>query len=407
MTKAAPTLFLLALLALFAGPAYAQTQTPPDDGGVPSSQPPPTLPIDDVPTGTAFDGNGMWVWYLSKSNRGNLDSIAARARRAGVTTLFIKSSDGPHVWNQFSSSVVKGLHARGLRACAWGYVYGRHAVAEARVARTAIKRGADCFVIDAEIEYEGRYAAADKYMRKLRSYAGVDYPIGVAPFPYVFYHPAYPYSVFLGPYGAQFNLPQMYWRAIGTSVPKVFENTYSYSSLYARPIYPIGQTYGGVQKKDVVRFRRYAQVYGARGESWWSWQATPSSGWSGLASPLDALPAGKPPRAPLTPTLTRGARGDFVVWAQQHLLSAGQTVSVNGVIDKRTVKAILAFQDENALEPTGALDPATWSALLEHPAAKVRWRSAAGGASAARAGSLPPPRSATLPPVRNELRGAK
>src|SRR3954452_13979215 len=109
MTKAAPTLLLLALLALLAAPAYAQTQTPPDDGDVPSSQPPPTLPIDQVPTGTAFDGNGMWVWYLSKSNRGNLDSSAARARRAGVTTLFIKSSDGPNVWNQFSSAVVKGL----------------------------------------------------------------------------------------------------------------------------------------------------------------------------------------------------------------------------------------------------------------------------------------------------------
>src|SRR3954464_848390 len=141
MTKAAPTLLLLALLALLAGPAYAQTQPPPDDGGVPASQPPPTLPIDQVPTGTAFDGNGMWVWYLSKSNRGNLDSIAARARRAGVTTLFIKSSDGTHTWSQFSSRLVKALHKRGLRACAWGYVYGRNPRDEARAARTAILRG--------------------------------------------------------------------------------------------------------------------------------------------------------------------------------------------------------------------------------------------------------------------------
>src|SRR4051812_26575591 len=235
MKKATPTLLLLAVLAACASPAAAQT--------APAPVPPPAIPIDDVPIGTAFDGAGMWIWYLSQSSGGSSDRIAKRARRAGITTVFVKSSDGPGVWRQFSKARVRALHKRGLRVCAWGYVYGRRPTAEARAARTAIRRGADCFVIDAEAEYEGRYAAADKYMRKLRSYVGVDYPIGVAPFPYVDYHPAYPYSVFLGPYGAQFNLPQMYWRAIGTSVRNVYKRTYNYNTLYKRPVLPLGQTY--------------------------------------------------------------------------------------------------------------------------------------------------------------------
>src|SRR5215210_7632269 len=238
------------MAAVAAAPAGAQTAPPP--------APPPTLPVDQVPAGTAFDGPGMWIWYVSRSSGGNLDRIAARARRAGITTVFIKSSDGPSVWRQFTKRRVDALHRRGLRVCGWGYVYGRRPTAEARAARTAIRRGADCFVIDAESEYEGRYAAADKYVRKLRAYAGRDYPVGVAPFPYVDYHPAYPYSVFLGPYGAQFNLPQMYWHDIGTSVPGVYTRTYNYGTLYRRPIYPLGQTYGGVSKRDVVRFRRYS-----------------------------------------------------------------------------------------------------------------------------------------------------
>src|SRR3954451_13164915 len=195
MKKATPTLLLLALLAFGATPALGATSgaggaAPPPDGGSttppPGSTPPPsTIPVDPSPTGTAFDSAGMWIWYVSQSSGGNLDAIAKRARKAGVSTLFIKSSDGASTWSQFSKTLVKRLHKRGLRACAWAYVYGRRPTAEARAARTAIQRGADCFVIDAEAEYEGRYAAADTYVRKLRAYAGKGYPIGVAPFPYV------------------------------------------------------------------------------------------------------------------------------------------------------------------------------------------------------------------------------
>ena len=405
------TLPLLAVLALLAAPtALAATPTggtgatPPP--GEPTTAPPPaTVPVDDSPAGTAFDSAGMWVWYLSQSDHGNLDRIAARARKAGVTTLFIKSSDGPSVWSQFTKALVKRLHKRGLRACAWGYVYGRKPILEARAARTAILRGADCFVIDAEAEYEGRYASADKYMRRLRTYAGRDYPVGVAPFPYVDYHPAFPYSVFLGPRGAQFNLPQMYWRAIGTGVKTVFQHTYSYSTLYAKPIYPLGQTYGGVTRKALIKFRRYTQLYQGRGLSWWSWQATTAGGWNALSQPLDALPAGKS-KVAVTPTLRRGARGDVIVWAQQHLLAAGyRTQKLTGVFGRGTLRHLRSFQTRNGLTVSGALDLPTWAALLQRPAAKVRWSGSSSGRRSGKvaAGAYPAPSSATLPAKRNEI----
>ena len=389
---------MLAAAALLAVPAHAQAPA----GGVPPTPQPPVLPVAPAPQGSAFDGNGMWVWELSRSSGGNLDAIAARARAAGITTLYVKSSDGPTTWRQFSPALVSALHARGLRACAWGYVYGRSPIAEARAPRTALRRGADCFVIDAEAEYEGKYVSAGTYTRKLRAYAGEDYPIGLAPFPYVDYHPAFPYSVFLGPDGAQFNLPQMYWRAIGTSVSQVFSHTYAYNALYARPIYPLGQTYGGTPRREVIRFRQTAQLYGATGVSWWSWQSTPGSGWSGLAAPLRALTAGVLP-APPAKTLARGARGDLVVWAQQHLRGAGQAVRVNGVMDSRTVRAVRSLQAARLLPVTGAIDPATWNVLLAQPAAKVRWRRGATGVSAARAGVEPPPLSARMPARHDEL----
>ena len=106
--------------------------------------------------------------------------------------------------------------------------------------------GADCLVIDAEAEYEGHYAAAQTYINDLRAKIGPTYPVGLASFPYVSYHASEPYSVFLGPGGAQYNAPQMYWHDIGVSVDTVYANTYIANRIYGRPIYPLGQTYGGV-----------------------------------------------------------------------------------------------------------------------------------------------------------------
>src|SRR3954447_709344 len=73
------------------------------------------------PTGTAFDGSGMWIWYVSKSNGGDLDAIAAQAKAHGVGTVFVKSGDGTNYWTQFSPALVSTLKAAGLRVCAWQY----------------------------------------------------------------------------------------------------------------------------------------------------------------------------------------------------------------------------------------------------------------------------------------------
>ena len=48
-------------------------------------------------------------------------------------------------------------------------------------------------------EYQGLYAQARPYIQTLRAGVGPDYPVSLASFPYVDYHPSLPYSVFLGP----------------------------------------------------------------------------------------------------------------------------------------------------------------------------------------------------------------
>jgi hypothetical protein len=373
-------------------PATAK-QLPPPIVPAPINAPDPAT----TPPGSPFEGDGMWIWYASKSSGGSPSAIASRAAASGIETVFLKSSDGPNYWSQFNLAYVNALKARGLRVCAWQYVYGRQPTTEARMGRKAIQNGADCLVIDAEIEYEGKYAQADTYIHKLRAYAGDDYPIGLAGWPYVDYHPAYPFSVFFGPGGAQFNVPQMYWKAIGVSVDRVFEHTYLWNSLYGRTIAPLGQTYERPKSPELNRFRELAGAYGAPGVSWWSWQSTSTGAWNALGREIVPVAAAQT-TLPEAPTLKRNAKGDVVVWAQQHLLAAvpEQPVAVNGRFDAATKRAVRAFQAASALPVTGVLDAPTWQLLLLREPVAVRW------SSGSRAGR-PVPASAKLLPRMKEI----
>lgn len=317
-----------------------------------------------------FAGDGMWIWYVSKSEGGNLDAIAARARAAGVGTVFVKSADGGDVWSQFSPQLVAGLHARGLRACAWQFVYGLDPQAEASAAAASIAAGADCFVIDAETKYEGRYASAQRYMSALRAAIGPAYPLGFTSFPYVDYHPRLPYSVFLGPGGAQANLPQVYWKAIGGSVDAVSAKTVAQNRIYGTPIAPIGQSYDAPKAADLRRFRALWAGYGAGGLSWWSWQATGAAAWSVLTEPR---PAAVVPPDPGWPALRQGSSGDQVIWLQQHLASADPSVALDGRFSAATKAALRSFQSARGLAASGETDAATWQALRRVPLRVVDW----------------------------------
>lgn len=356
----------------------------------------------------AVDGDGMWIWYVKRSSGGTVDRIAAKAARNHVRTVYIKSADGRSRWGQFNSSLVTRLHARGLKVCAWQFVYGKSPRTEANLAAEAARAGADCTVIDAEGHYEGRYVSAQTYMARLRKLVGPSYEVALTSFPYVHYHPAFPYSVFMGPGGAQANLPQMYWKTIGTTVDSIFSTTWTYNKVYGRPIYPLGQTYSNPSSADVRRFRQLSTAYGATGLSWWVWQFSGARQWNALGSPL--APIGTPLRSDTYPLLRRGNRSDLVVWAQQHLMKLGLLRVVNGNYGSGTQNAVWTFQSSRGLPATGQLDAPTWQALLPSGPAAIRWGPKRGAVQVATAGrravGQPTPLNARRPARRNELRAA-
>ena len=177
-------------------------------------------------------------------------------------------------------------------------------------------------MIDAESQYQGLYVQAQSYISALRAQIGARFPVALAGFPYIDYHPSFPYSVFLGPNGAQYNVPQMYWRDIGTSVTAVYSHTYAFNQLYQRPIFPLGQVFDSPPASQINQFRAIARYYGAKGVSWWDWQSAGASEFKAVWSPIGSIVGFVPQRT--VASLDRGAKGDVVVWAQEHLVKAGQ-----------------------------------------------------------------------------------
>lgn len=307
-------------------------------------------------------GNGMWIWQVPNTERGDAAKIGARARAAHLDFVILKAAHGTTAFSGYTAELVAALHAQGLKVCAYQRVQSTRAVVQARMLAAQTKLGADCAVIDAESELEGRYSVATLYMKTLRGLLGTSFPIALTSFPWIGYHPEFPYSVFLGKGGAQYNLPQIYWKAIGVSVAKAFANTYPANSVYGRPIRPVGQLYEAPPASQILQFRTLATQYGAQGMSYWVWEQTSPSGWNAIAQDL-VVPAIAPVVVP--PTVGMGSRGDLVRWARLRLKTRRAKVAIgSGVYDTALRNVVSRFQAQHGLPVTGAVDPATWAVLV-------------------------------------------
>ena len=155
-------------------------------------------------------GDGMWIWYLSRSSGGNLDKIAARARISGIDTVYIKSGDAGKVWTQFNPGIVAALHARGLRVCAWQFIYGTNPLGEANVGVASVNAGADCLVLDVEGQYESKYAGRSLHDRAALADRQNRIRSASLSFPYADHTTGLPTRLFLNASnGAQVDMLQM------------------------------------------------------------------------------------------------------------------------------------------------------------------------------------------------------
>ena len=244
-------------------------------------------------------------------------------------------------------------------------------------------------------------------MTRLRKLVGGNYPMSLAGFPYVDYHPGFPYSVFLGPGGAQYNTPQMYWADIGTTVDAVYAHTFSSTAST-----PLDRSAGtGVQPPaprpdqalppDVALLRRgRRELVGL---------AVGDHRRVARAVAIGRAARGYPPTRHLA-TLGLNARGDLVVWAQEHLVPRGQRLAIDGGFGPATFRPGRELPERHRLPVGRARRPGDVEALLRYAPIRVRWVHRGRRIVAASRGantSLPVPQSARLHAKRNEIAGAR
>ena len=198
----------------------------------------------------------------------------------------------------------------------------------------------------------------------------------------------------------------------------VFSHTYEFNELYQRPIFPLGQVFDSAPVLAINQFRAFAGDYGANGVSWWDWQSAATTQFQAVFAPIASVVGFVPQRT--VASIGRGAKGDLVVWAQEHLASAGLRLTVDGDFGRSTQRAVTQFQSVHHLPVSGVINPATWNSLLRFQPASIKWTikkhgltaivARAGARAGYRAGTrdttLPVPLSASLPATRDELGGA-
>ena len=230
-------------------------------------------------------GKGYFIWKISDCERGDVDAIANLAQQASFTHLVIKIADGKYSYNVASTGVdlvpplVRALHARGIQALGWHYVYGDDPVSEANIAIQRVRQtGVDGYVIDAEREYKvpGKDRAAASFMSRMRLSLPA-FPIALCSYRFPSYHPQLPWREFLEK--CAYNMPQVYWQSNHNPADQLTRSVNEFQNVTPlRPIIPVGSAYKAgtwaATPADVVSFMQTAQSLNIAAVNFWEWAHT-------------------------------------------------------------------------------------------------------------------------------------
>ena len=156
----------------------------------------------------------VWLWEIRSCESGNAEAIVARALATGVGVI-VKVNDGeldrPNGVGAFD--LLARLRQANVPARAWGYCYPQADPAvQADFARRSIGAGAERYIVDAEIEWEGFFAEASALVGQLPAGSGY------SPLPIIDYHTQYPYTEF---------------NRLGLALPQAYAGTGGYAAADA------------------------------------------------------------------------------------------------------------------------------------------------------------------------------
>jgi hypothetical protein len=247
----------------------------------------------------ALRGKGFMIWKVPSCEGGNAAQIATAAQAAGLTHVLIKIADGPYPYNVDKTTkvdlvppVVAALHAKGIQAWGWHYVYGYNPAAEAQMAVQRVKElGLRGYVIDAEAEFEkpGMSEVAKAFMTELRKDLPQK-PVALCAYRWPSYHPQFPWDAFLEK--CDYNMPQVYWMQAHNPAAQLERTVREFNSMsYVRPIMPTGPVFReagwGPTVAEIQEYLQACRDFNLNATNFFAWEY----GRSNLRELWDAIAA--------------------------------------------------------------------------------------------------------------------
>jgi hypothetical protein len=232
-----------------------------------------------------------WIWKIKDIEGGDPLKIAAKAKLAGFSDVYIKVADGGYRYNITNGvdkcpATVAALKAVGIKVWGWHYVYGypQYEIAAARVRIDGLKL--DGYIIDAEYEYKDKPNEAQSLTNILRS-SYPNLPIAIASYRFPTLHPEFPWKQFLG--GCSINMPQVYWQGAHNAGDQLERSFNEFKALNAKlgvnPAYePVASVYSEhgwtVESADVKDFLDRAEKLNLPAVSFYCWDDAITQGLS-------------------------------------------------------------------------------------------------------------------------------
>ena len=326
----------------------------------------PASDEEEVAEVESLAGKWVWIWNWRRCDDGDASRVAERLRSAGCRGAIVKAFDGGRWFAQGPSfrDICRALKSHGLAVGGWGYLYGRDAAGEAKLAIETAQYGeADLLVLDVETEFKGHPEAAEEVCQGVREALGSSYPLYYSTFAIARYHRSFPYEAFErhltsgGSVGG--TAPQVYWNAFRWPHERALAWTYEdYAALGVPPerMFPVAGLYGEgltpYPAADEVRdFVRRAAEAGSRGVSFWSYEHMSEAMWDAVASAAmnadEADPDGRDP----------DGRGEEEMSSTEFEELTRELVAIGGRLD-RLETDVRGLRGEAPAPPSG---PATYT----------------------------------------------
>jgi len=212
------------------------------------------------------NGRYIWIWELSRSEKGDINKLVKQAHDLGLAGYILKTHDGSSFWQQ--AYALQELKNAGISCGAWGYCYGRNPDGEVSAIKKVASLNPDFYVMDVEAEFEAAsmWTTAEKMLADL---ADLSVPLGYTSFSIPSYHTV-PFAIFSK--HCKFTMPQIYWKLMGWDVMKAYNTSVSEYEKFGLPVYPIGQITADVPVSGISEFNTLAASDRINTVSYWDYQ---------------------------------------------------------------------------------------------------------------------------------------